>query len=360
MTRAARLGATTLERREALWRRSWAGQWRAPVSRHERLHGLGPSGSGSAHARGDQRERHPGARSHAPHLTATIPRMRLGRVVGIGCRAARLLREEPDARVLAPLNASIYIVVPPDEILWLGGPHHALHPRAVLLSKLPVAPACMAGDTIRVPQRRSPLVAARGPIDARALRRCGRAARWRRGASLERASLRRAPLAAPRLFRFRRRRQRVRSRLPRRRRARRRRGRDGCSESARTTPSGDDFVGGALSRGRFCRAGHRRAAGWRSAAERVVQAARGLTHPSSVTAARHLLRGRAGAAARPVEASPATTVAGTLPRPSHWAWPFSGWDLLAGRQRRRAEATALASWSGSEPSAACHSTQGNT
>jgi hypothetical protein len=100
------------------------------------------------------------------------------------------------------------------------------------------------------------------------------------------------------------------------------------------TPSGDDYVGGAL----FARAwlggsGSGTAPAWRAAAAEVADAARARTHPISAALLRDLAAGLGWAplhdlAAGLDEAQPARAVeaARRLTRLGH----TSGWDLLAG------------------------------
>lgn len=267
--------------------------------------------------------------------------MRIGSVIGLGRRAAELLRVGVEARVLASLSASIYIVVQ-EQILWLGGPEETLHPRAVLLSEPPATGGCAPGETLRVPPCTvSPWCPEPPPADARtaaALRRG--AARLAAGAAaLGRpegfgARLVGAPLAFPLA------------------------GAAECADAlaaacaddaparaaaaatallglgAGLTPSGDDFVGGAFfARAILARAGASEPAAWGAAAETVRGAAMGATHPISAALLGDLLAGEGWAPLHDLaralacdDAPAATGAARRLVRLGH----SSGWDLLAG------------------------------
>ena len=267
--------------------------------------------------------------------------MRIGSVIGLGRRAAELLRDGGDAEVLAPLSASIYIVVQ-DQILWLGGPDETLHPRAILLSDPPAIAGLAPGQTLRVPPSAvSPWCPEPPPTDTRpaaALRR-GAAHLAASAAALGRpegfgARLVGAPLAFPLA------------------------GADeradalaaACADDAPArataaatallglgaglTPSGDDFVGGAFfARAILARAGASEPTAWRAAAETVRAAANRSTHPISAALLGDLLAGEGWAPLHDLaralaydDAPAATGAARRLVRLGH----SSGWDLLAG------------------------------
>jgi hypothetical protein len=96
-----------------------------------------------------------------------------GPVVAIGRRAAALLRSGAEARVLAPLAASVYVVAR-GEVAWLCGPEGPLHPRAIVLSSPPRTGAYRAGDVLALPECTlpawSPAPAPTDPRTATALR----------------------------------------------------------------------------------------------------------------------------------------------------------------------------------------------
>lgn len=265
----------------------------------------------------------------------------LGTVIGVGDRAAALLRDGGDARVLAPLSASIYVVVR-DQILWLGGPDDALHPRAILLSEPPATGGCAPGEVLRVPPCAvPPWCPAQPPADAwaaAALRR-GAARFAHAAASLGRpegfgARLVGAPLAFP-----------LADAVERADALAAACADDDPARAAHAavallglgsglTPSGDDFVGGAFfARATLAHAGAGDAAAWRDAAERVREAAPRATHPISAALLGDLLAGEGWAplhdlahALACTDAAAAREAARRLTRLGH----SSGWDLLAG------------------------------
>ena len=267
--------------------------------------------------------------------------MRIGRVIGLGRRAAELLAAGGEARVLAPLGASIYVVVQ-EQILWLGGPEEPLHPRAVLLSERPATGGCTPGTTLRLPAVTvAPWCPESPPSDppATAAFRRGAARLAAGAAALGRpegfgARLVGAPLAFPL---------------------------SGAAERADAlaaacaddapprataaatallglgaglTPSGDDFVGGAFfARAILARADASECARWRAAAETVRAAAIAATHPISAALLGDLLAGQGWAPlhelvhALACDDAPGTLEAGRrLVRLGH----STGWDVLAG------------------------------
>jgi hypothetical protein len=255
-----------------------------------------------------------------------------------GWRAADLLQQCHEGRVVAALAASIYIVVR-GELLWLGGPGGVLHARAVRLAALPRTP-CAAGDSIRlafdpIAVWRPPLVEREGIAALRhgAIRlskcatRLGAAAGF--GARLAGGPLP-FPLAA------------VASDADLLASACAEDDADRAAHAAERllgvggglTPSGDDYVGGAFfARGLLARADAGDAASWRRAAERVRAAAASATHPISATVLGDLLDGEGWAPLHDLARALADgderaseAAARSLTRLGH----SSGWDVLAG------------------------------
>jgi uncharacterized protein DUF2877 len=267
--------------------------------------------------------------------------VRLGAVTVIGRRAAELLRSGDEARVLAPLSASIYIVAA-GEVLWLGGPGETRHCRAVLLSEPPPAASWAPGDRLRVPPCSlppwDPEPAPSGVSAGMALRRAA-AGLAAAAPSLGRpegfgARLVGTPLAFPLAD----------AAAPAAALA------AACAADAPgdaaaaaltllglgpgLTPSGDDFVGGAFfARAVLSRAGACDRDGWGRAAETVRGAAASATHPISAALLGDLLDGEgweplhglASALARD-DGAAALEAARRLTRLGQ----SSGWDLLAG------------------------------
>jgi len=264
----------------------------------------------------------------------------LASVIELGWRAARLLDGAPAARVLAPLRASIYIVIE-GEIVWLGGPGDVIHPRAVLLSEPPDPCGRVAGDTLSLPRsavvpwRPPPLVADRraaaalhrgaerlattmsslgDPIGFGAwlvarplafpLSGAGRLADALAGACAAHDALGAAEAAVSLL-----------------------------GLGAGLTPSGDDFVGGAFfARAALAQLGEAHAS-WRRAAATVRGAAEGATNPISAALLGDLLDGHGWSPLHELaralasgDESGAIDAATRLTRLGH----SSGWDLLAG------------------------------
>ena len=267
--------------------------------------------------------------------------MRIGRVIGLGRRAAALLRGGDEAQVVAPLSASIYIVVR-EQILWLGGPEETLHPRAILLSEPPAPDGCEPGDTLRVPAGAvAPWCPDPAPAGARARATLQRGAAGLVAAAAELghpegfgARLVGAPLAFP-----------LSAAAERADALAAACAADAPARAAATatallglgpglTPSGDDFVGGAFfARAILAHAGATDAEAWREAAETVRQAAQPATHPISAALLGDLLAGEgwaplhALACALALDQAPAATAAARrLVRLGH----STGWDLLAG------------------------------
>ena len=267
--------------------------------------------------------------------------MRIGRVIGLGRRAAALLRDGGEARVVAPLRGSIYIVLQ-EQILWLGGPDDPLHPRAILLSEPPAPDGCAPGETLRVPPCTvvpwSP-DAAPASAQARTTLQRGAASLVAAAAELGHAEgfgarLVGAPLAFPLSAAA--------------------EGADAlaaaCAAEAPAhaaaaatallglgpglTPSGDDFVGGAFfARAILAHAGATDADAWQAAAATVRRAAGPSTHPISAALLGDLLAGEGWAPLHALahalaldQAAAATAAARRLVRLGH----SSGWDLLAG------------------------------
>ena len=260
------------------------------------------------------------------------------RAVAIGALAhAALDRTDGRARVLVRLSTSVYLTAG-DALVWLGGVGAALHPRAILVAGAPVPEgSSVYVDVIGL----RPWRPAAPAVDARALDRLREG--WRRLVSAAGAlgppggfgalvtggalvfPLEGAESDARALARA--------------------CARDDAETAARAaltllglggglTPSGDDYVGGALfARHLLAAAGEADAPAWRRAADAVLATAPGRTHPISVALLGDLaaglgwaplhdlvgaLTGGAGGAA--IEA------ARRLTRLGH----TSGWDLLAG------------------------------
>jgi hypothetical protein len=263
---------------------------------------------------------------------------RLVRAVAIGEIAqAALRRSSGQARVLARLSASTYLTAG-DEIVWLGAVGSELHPRAVLAAAAPPVEdeiVRLDADAL-IPWQPPALSLERASAERLAVG-------WRRLADGAAALgpvggfgalVTGAPLAFP---------------------LDGARGgaaalADACArddavagaEAAMTllglggglTPSGDDFVGGALfARGLLGAARCADAAGWRRAGDAVCRAARARTHSISAALLGDLVAGRGWAPLHDLVAAlaagaraPAEVAAGRLVRLGH----TSGWDLLAG------------------------------
>ena len=266
--------------------------------------------------------------------------MRLGSVIDIGWRARELLDGAPLARVLAPMRASIYIVVA-GEILWLGGPADVMHPRAVRLSEPPDPSDLVACDTLSVPSctvgawRPAPL--SRDPRAAAALRR-GADRLAKRALTLGEptgfgAWLVARPLAFPLTG--------AGKSADALARACTSDNAAGAAEAALAllglgaglTPSGDDFVGGAFfARAALALLGEADAA-WPQAAATVRVAAGAATNAISAALLEDLLDGHGWSPLHDLaralasdDESAATDAASRLTRLGH----SSGWDLLAG------------------------------
>lgn len=265
----------------------------------------------------------------------------LASVIDLGWRAAYLLAGARSVRVLAPMRASIYIVVD-GEIVWLGGPGDVMHPRAVLLSEPPAPCGLVAGDTVSVPRsavrawRPPPILADRraaaalhrgagrlaksmstvgdptgfgawllGRPLAFPLSGAGKLAHALAGAFAAHDSLGAAAAAVPLL-----------------------------GLGAGLTPSGDDFVGGAFfAHAALAQPGEAHDVSWRRAAATVRSAASGATNRISAALLGDLVDGHgwsplhelARALASDDELA-AVDAASRLTRLGH----SSGWDLLAG------------------------------
>jgi hypothetical protein len=261
-----------------------------------------------------------------------------GTVARIGRRAAARLGACGEARVLASLGSSLYVVVR-DDILWIAGRGAPLHPRGVVLSAPLAARRWDPGEALVLePGDVAPWSPAPPtPPDAPRLRRAvatlvatapslGRPAGF--GARLVGAALpfplsdadahAEALAAACR--------------------------RDAAEEAAARarpllglgaglTPSGDDFVGGVFfARRLLARAGACDDAAWRRAADGVRGAAREATHAISAALLADQLDGEAWeplhdlAVALGRDDAATRAAAQRLVRLGH----SSGWDLLAG------------------------------
>jgi hypothetical protein len=258
------------------------------------------------------------------------------RPVALGVTAhAALARAGGEARVLARLRGSTYLTVD-GEIVWLGGPDAVLHPRAILASRPPQP----AENVVRVhvgaltPWR--PSIPARDGVTAAELARG-----WRALAAPTLgppggfgALLSGQPLAFPLEG----------SRAAAAALARACARDDAASATGAAlallgvgrglTPSGDDYVGGAL----FARAflGAARAEGstaWRQTAEQVLAAAATRTHPISAALLADLAAGRGWAPLHELfdglcAGAPALTQAAA--RRLVALGETSGWDVLVG------------------------------
>jgi uncharacterized protein DUF2877 len=332
--------ASTAEKRVGgdPWGASGVRQWRATkdsTGSSREASGTAQPATTSVHA-SQARDRMP--TTIAGRYNAAV---RMGTVVGIGGRAATVLRESGGAaQVLAPLSASIYIVVR-GQVLWLGGPDDTLHPRAILLSESPVTRQ-LAGDTVRVPSAAvPPWRPAPPPADARAITsiRRGAAQLTRVVASLGRpegfgARLEGAALAFPLAG--------VAERADALASACAADQPDRAAVAAMAllglgpglTPSGDDFVGGAFfARALLGGAGACKAETWRQAAGAVREAAERSTHPISAALLGDLLEGQGWAPLHDLvqalacgDEAASTDAARRLTQLGH----SSGWDILAG------------------------------
>lgn len=259
--------------------------------------------------------------------------------VGFKARAA-LERTEGSARVLARLSGSIYLTAR-DEIVWLGREGTSLHPRAVQVAEVPLAPSPGSALVLDLAAARlwKPAEACLTPDSASllvggcrrvlaALDALGKPEGF--GALLvgARPSF---PLDAL---------------APRARALAEACGRDDARAAASAatrllgagpglTPAGDDLVGGAFfARRVLTRAGAADGAAWRAAAADVLEAARGATHPISAALLADLLEGHGwaplhdllDALAAGAPGAEALGAATRLVAIGH----SSGWDLLTG------------------------------
>jgi hypothetical protein len=256
------------------------------------------------------------------------------RPVAIGVTAhAALVRANGEARVLARLRGSSYLTVD-GETVWLGGPGATLHPRAILAS-----PPHPEADVVRV--EAGALVPWRPAAPAlQGLTASDLARRWR--------TLAVASLGAPGGFGV------LLSGQPlgfpldgagaaAESLARACAGDDAASaaDAARAllgvggglTPSGDDYVGGALFARALVGAARPGAPAWRQAADRVVAEAGACTHPISAALLADLAAGQSWAPLHELvtalaagESADVTAAARRLVALGH----TSGWDMLAG------------------------------
>lgn len=257
------------------------------------------------------------------------------RPVAIGAIAHdALVRAGGVARVLARLSASTYLTAG-EEIVWLGAPGAMLHPRTILVAPAPPLPS----DDVRLdvhglaPWRPAPALAG--------MTMATLAARWRAvdaatlgtpggfGALLAGRSLA-FPLDG------------ARGAAEALARACAHHDAASAAEAALAllgvggglTPSGDDYVGGALfARALLVPARSGDAAMWRRAADRVRAGAPARTHPISVALLGDLAAGLSWAALHELVAALAAGAAGaarTAARRVVSLGHTSGWDTLAG------------------------------
>jgi hypothetical protein len=259
------------------------------------------------------------------------------RAVAIGSIAHAALRAAGGrARVLARLSASTYLMAG-EELVWLGPAGAALHPRAILTA----APPAPGATTVEVDaEGLTPWLPSRPGLGTRAPARLARG--WAHLAGCIGALgapggfgvlLAGAPLAFPLGD--------ARAAAGALAAACARDDATAATAAAHAllglggglTPSGDDYVGGALF-ARHLRAGDgRQAPAWRLAARRLVAAAPARTHPISATLLGDLAAGLGweplhDLAAALADGAPDAAVAAAraLTRLGH----TSGWDLLAG------------------------------
>jgi len=272
-------------------------------------------------------------------MTTWAGPLRVTRALAAGVTAARALAAAGGrARVLARPGGAAFLTAA-GEIVWLGPATAPLHPRAVLAASLPDVEI---GAELRVDAAGvTPWQPATPRLDAAGVRTLR--ARWHRlAADLPAlgtpagfgALLAGAPLAFPL---------------------------DGAAGAVRAlaeacardeaaaaapaalallglggglTPSGDDFVGGALfARHLLAGAGAADALGWRRVADAVREAAVARTHPISAALLGDLAGGGSHAPLHDLvgalaagDAVSARTAAASLVRLGH----SSGWDILAG------------------------------
>ncbi len=257
------------------------------------------------------------------------------RPVAIGVTAYTALRRAGgEARVLARLRGSSYLTVD-GAIVWLGDCGAALHPRAILAPRPPVP----EHDVVRlelgtlVPWR--PSTPRLDGVTAADMAKA-----WRSVAATPPgtpggfgALLRGEPLAFP---------------LEGAREAAealaRACARDDPSSAADAalallgvggglTPSGDDYVGGALFARALLSAARPDAAAWRPAADRVVAAAATRTHPISAALLADLAAGHSWAPLHELVAALAAGPPGDAQAAARRLVALghtSGWDMLAG------------------------------
>lgn len=256
--------------------------------------------------------------------------------VAIGVTAhAALVHSGGVARVLARLRRSTYLIAD-GEIVWLGGPDAALHPRAILAAR----PPDPEHDVVRLEV--STLVPWRPPTPALGGATAADLARgWQALAAASPrapggfgALLHGAPLAFP-----------LRGAREAAEALARACARDDASSAAGAalallgvggglTPSGDDYVGGALfARGLLGAARPDEAVAWRATADRVLAAASTCTHPISAALLADLVAGRSWAPLHELVTALAAGESGDVQGAARRLVALghtSGWDMLAG------------------------------
>jgi len=254
------------------------------------------------------------------------------RVTAVGWRAHEALTGSAGlASVVAPLSRSFYAAAA-GHLIWVGGPGTTMHPRAVLVDDVP-SPS--EGATVRVaidgiaPWRPAPLSPA---SRARAAASAIRASLPHIGEPRGLARLLTADHAGDLVLDT------ARSHVAALTRASAADDASAFADAARPllglgpglTPSGDDFVGGALFARRVL-VGMTPA--WEAAATRLVADAVTLTHPISARLLADLAAGEAwaplhdlAAALAAEDGERAITTARAVTLLGH----TSGWDLLAG------------------------------
>jgi hypothetical protein len=255
------------------------------------------------------------------------------RVTAIGWRAhAALTATGGRAEIVASLSRSVYAEAA-GELVWIGPPGSPLHPRAVIASAVTSpavgAPVRLVLDGIapwRPPALSPPFIA--GPVAARTLRAViselgephGLGVLLVRGGPDDLVTTRARPYA--------------------------RRLAEACATNdaagvvaagrgllglgAGLTPSGDDFVGGALFARRLLAIGD---SAWEEAVAQIVTEAAAATHPISTRLLADLAAGEGWAPLHDLAAAIAGKDSGTALRAARALTTLghtSGWDVLAG------------------------------